>query len=104
MLRRLYHHKAIKTIKTSAAQQINVGSTQTMSIANTQSITATGHSTFNNNLTITGTTHSVGDVSTAAGNAPTLATHKHRQIGGTADDGDGPTKTKETTVADEGAP
>jgi len=93
-----------QTIKTSAAQQINVGSTQTMDIANTQSITATGHSTFNNNLTITGTTHSVGDVSTDAGNAPTLATHKHRQIGGTTDDGDGPTKTKETTVADEGAP
>ena len=34
--------------------------------------------TFNNNLTITGTTHSVGDVSTDAENAPTLGTHVHK--------------------------
>jgi len=80
-----------QTIETDAAQFINVGSTQ--------SITATGHSTFNNNLTITGTTHSVGDVSTDAGNAPTLATHVHKQTGGTADDGDGP-NNKDTSVAD----
>lgn len=82
-----------QTVETDAAQIINVGSTQ--------SITAVGHSTFNNNLTITGTTHSVGDVSTDAGNAPTLATHKHKQTGGTAADGDGPTLTKDTSVADQ---
>jgi hypothetical protein len=81
-----------QTVETDAAQIINVGSTQ--------SITAAAHSTFNNNLTITGTTHSVGDVSTDAGNAPTLATHKHKQTGGTAPDGDGP-NNKQTSVADE---
>ena len=34
--------------------------------------------TVDGNVHITGTTHSVGDVSTDAGNAPTLATHKHK--------------------------
>ena len=69
---------------------------QTISVkgGGTHNITAEGHSTINNNVTITGTTHSVGDVSTAAGNAPTLATHKHKEIPGSGDPAD-------TTVADE---
>ena len=33
------------------------------------------------NVNITGTTHSKGDVSTSAGNAPTLAKHKHKSTG-----------------------
>ena len=53
------------------------------------------------NTTIDGTLHAIGDISTSAGNKPTLATHKHRQVGGTLQDGDGPTRTIETTVADE---
>lgn len=59
---------------------------------------------LNGNTKIIGTLHATKDISTDAGNKPTLATHKHRQVGGTAQDGDGPTKTIETTVADEGAP
>ena len=74
---------------------------QTISVVGggTHNITAEGHSTINNNVTITGTTHSNGDVSTSAGNAPTLATHKHKQTGGTANDGDGP-DNKDTSVPD----
>ena len=34
------------------------------------------------NTTITGTLHATGDISTDAGNAPTLATHKHKEIPG----------------------
>jgi len=73
-----------------------MSSTHTMSISGAQSITASGNTTFNNNVTVTGTTHSAGDVSTDAGNAPTLATHKHKlnddDVGGTPVD---------TTVPDE---
>ena len=74
---------------------------QTISVVGggTHNITAEGHSTINNNVLITGTTHSNGDVSTSAGNAPTLATHKHKQTGGTANDGDGP-DNKDTSVPD----
>jgi hypothetical protein len=92
------------TFEATGNMLIKTDGNQVVTIAGTQGITATGHSTFNNNLTITGTTHSVGDVSTAAGNAPTLATHKHKQTGGTTADGDGPTLTKDTSVADQGAP
>ena len=67
-----------QTFVTSKNQKLEVGQAQDMVVAQAQTITATGHSTFNNNVTITGTTHSVGDVSTDAGNAPTLATHKHK--------------------------
>ena len=38
-------------------------------------------------LRINGTTHSTGDVSTDAGNAPTLATHVHEEIPGTGGSG-----------------
>ena len=36
-----------------------------------------GDTTIHGTLNVTKTTHSVGDVSTDAGNGPTLATHKH---------------------------
>jgi hypothetical protein len=61
---------------------LEVGSNYTETISGTQSTTA-ANTTINNNvniagnLIIQGTTHSVGDVSTSAGLAPTLATHKH---------------------------
>lgn len=55
-----------------------------------QDLTATG--TFiNQNTEIDGTTHSVGDVSTDAGNAPTLATHLHEYTPGSGS----PTDTSE---------
>ena len=68
---------------------------QTISVVGggTHNITAEGHSTINNNVTITGTTHSQGDVSTDEGNAPTLATHKHKHPPGSGSPAD-------TTVAD----
>ena len=43
------------------------------------------------NTTITGTLHATGDISTDAGNAPTLATHKHKEIPGSGS----PTDTTE---------
>ena len=53
--------------------------------------------TIKGNTTITGTLHATGDISTDAGNAPTLATHTHIQTGGTSTDGDGP-DNKETKI------
>lgn len=53
--------------------------------------------TIKGNTTITGTLHATGDISTDAGNAPTLATHTHIQTGGTSADGDGP-NNKETKI------
>ena len=43
------------------------------------------------NTTITGTLHGTGDISSDAGNAPTLATHKHKEIPGSGS----PTDTTE---------
>ena len=47
--------------------------------------------TIKGNTTITGTLHATGDISTDAGNAPTLATHVHKEIPGSGD----PTDTTE---------
>ncbi len=82
----LLSEKAMK-IQTNSEQEIIVGKTQ--------KIVATEHTTFDEstNVTVKGSTHSVGDVSTDAGNAPTLATHKHKEIPGSGDPAD-------TTVAD----
>lgn len=41
------------------------------------------NTTITGNLVVNGTTHSTGDVTTDAGNAPSLATHKHKEIPGT---------------------
>ena len=72
---------------TTGRQTINVKG------GGTHNITAQGHSSINNNVTIDGTTHSTGDVSTDAGNAPTLATHTHKHPPGSGSPSD-------TTVAD----
>ena len=42
-----------------------------------------GSISINGNTNITGTLHATGDISTDAGNKPTLATHKHTEIPGT---------------------
>lgn len=42
-----------------------------------------GNTNITGDVHISGKTHSVGDVSTSAGNAPTLATHKHKEVPGT---------------------
>tara|TARA_Y100001937_G_scaffold128175_1_gene202848 strand:- start:6334 stop:6984 length:651 start_codon:yes stop_codon:yes gene_type:complete len=47
--------------------------------------------TIKGNTTITGTLHATGDISTDAGNAPTLATHTHKEKPGSGD----PTDTTE---------
>jgi len=53
------------------------------------------------NTTVTGTIHATGDISTDAGNAPTLATHKHVEVPGTGG-ASSPTPVKQlTSVADE---
>ena len=59
------------------SQVVNVTKDMTEAIGGAQSTTATGHTSINNNVMITGTTHSVGDVSTSAGSSPTLAQHYH---------------------------
>lgn len=46
-------------------------------------ITLDGNTSITGTLSVSGTTHSVGDVSTDAGNAPTLATHIHEEVPGT---------------------
>ena len=78
---------------TTGQQTINVKG------GGTHNITAQGNSTINNNVTITGTLevdqtiHADGDISTSQGNAPTLATHKHKHPPGSGSPAD-------TTVAD----
>lgn len=53
------------------------------------------------NTTVTGTIHATGDISTDAGNKPTLATHKHVEVPGTGG-ASSPNPAKQlTSVADE---
>ena len=53
------------------------------------------------NTTVTGTIHATGDISTDAGNSPTLATHKHVEVPGTGG-ASSPNPVKQlTSVADE---
>ena len=59
-----------------------------------------GNTTITGTLHVTETTHSVGDISTDAGNAPTLATHVHKSISQDTGAGTNSGKKKDTTVAD----
>ena len=69
-------HKSGSFLRMEADGTINMSSSnQTVNIVGNTSITGT--------LNVSSTTHSVGDVSTDAGNAPTLATHKHEEVPGT---------------------
>ena len=52
------------------------------------------------NVNVTGTTHSKGDVSTSAGNAPTLATHKHKTTSMDTGEGTNAGKKNDSSVAD----
>ena len=88
------------TFEATGNMLIKTDGNQVVTIAGTQGITATGHSTFNNNLRITGTTHSVGDVSTDAGNGPTMATHIHTITSQDTADGSKSGSTNSSTVAD----
>ena len=75
-------------IKHKSGTTINIPADGTVFI-NSSNITVdiTGNTTIHGDLTITGKTHSVGDVSTEAGNSPTLATHVHEEIPGTGGSG-----------------
>jgi hypothetical protein len=54
---------------------------------------------INGNTKVLGTLHATGDISTDAGNAPTLATHTHTEVPGTGG-ASSPTPTEqETSVA-----
>jgi hypothetical protein len=69
-------HTSGSFLRMEANGTINMSSSnQTVNIVGNTSITGT--------LNVSSTTHSVGDVSTDAGNAPTLATHKHEEVPGT---------------------
>ena len=69
-------HKSGTTINIPADGTVFINSSNT-------TVDITGNTTVHGNLRINGTTHSTGDVSTDAGNAPTLATHIHEEVPGT---------------------
>lgn len=69
-------HKSGTTINIPADGTVFISSSNT-------TVDITGNTTIHGNLRINGTTHSTGDVSTDAENAPTLGTHVHEEIPGT---------------------
>tara|TARA_B110000879_G_scaffold191522_1_gene256766 strand:- start:5540 stop:6241 length:702 start_codon:yes stop_codon:yes gene_type:complete len=80
--------------------KMDADGTITMSSSN-QTVNIVGNTSITGTLNVSSTTHSVGDVSTDAGNAPTLATHKHVEVPGTGG-ASSPNPTKQlTSVADE---
>ena len=71
-------------VKHKSGTTINISSDGTVFVnASNNTVDITGNTTVHGNLRVNGTTHSTGDVSTDAGNAPTLAGHKHTEIPGT---------------------
>lgn len=71
-------------IQHTSGTTINVSSDGTVFInSSNTTVDITGNTTIHGNLRINGTTHSTGDVSTDAENAPTLGTHVHEEIPGT---------------------
>lgn len=85
--------------KTGTTININPDGTVFVNASN-HTVDITGNTTIHGNLLINGTTHSTGDVSTDAGNAPTLATHVHKSISQDTGSGSNSGKKKDTTVAD----
>ena len=69
-------HKSGTTINIATDGTVFINSSNT-------TVDITGNTTIHGNLTINGTTHSTGDVSTDAENGPTLATHTHIEVPGT---------------------
>ena len=87
-------HKSGSFLRMEADGTINMSSSnQTVNIVGNTSITGT--------LNVSSTTHSVGDVSTDAGNAPTLATHTHTTTSMDTGSGSNSGKTNDSSVADE---
>ena len=87
-------HTSGSFLRMEADGTINMSSSnQTVNIVGNTSITGT--------LNVSSTTHSVGDVSTDAGNAPTLATHKHKTTSMDTGSGSNSGKKNDSSVADE---
>ena len=87
-------HTSGSFLRMEADGTINMSSSnQTVNIVGNTSITGT--------LNVSSTTHSVGDVSTDAGNAPTLATHTHTTTSMDTGSGSNSGETNDSSVADE---
>jgi len=81
-------HKSGTTINIAADGTVNISSSN-----NTVNIVG--------NTTVTGTIHATGDISTDAGNAPTLATHKHKTTSMDTGTGSNSGKTNDSSIPDE---
>ena len=86
-------HKSGTTINIPADGTVFINSSNT-------TVDITGNTTIHGNLLVNGTTHSTGDVSTDAGNAPTLATHKHKYAPGTGGASSPQPSTTDSSVPD----
>ena len=86
-------HKTGTTINIAADGTVFVNASNT-------TVDITGNTTIHGNLLVNGTTHSTGDVSTDAGNAPTLATHKHKYAPGTGGASSPQPSTTDSSVPD----
>ena len=106
---KVYKSKAghlIEIDNTDGSERINVkhksGTTINISSDGTVSIEASNDIVnIKGNTTITGTLHATGDISTDAGNAPTLAGHKHTEIPGTGGALSPSTPLVNTSIPDE---
>jgi len=87
-------HKSGTTINIAADGTVFVNASNT-------TVDITGNTTIHGNLLVNGTTHSTGDVSTDAGNAPTLATHKHKTTSMDTGSGSNSGKTNDSSIPDE---
>lgn len=87
-------HKTGTTINIAADGTVFVNASNT-------TVDITGNTTIHGNLRVNGTTHSTGDVSTDAGNAPTLATHKHIEVPGTGGSASPTPAQQLTSIPDE---
>jgi len=83
----------------------NIGGTLDANVVGNTTFTSpetlmTTNLTVDGTVYITKTTHSVGDVSTDAGNAPTLATHKHKTTSMDTGTGANAGKTNDSSIPD----
>lgn len=85
----------------STGTTININPDGTVNIhSSNNTVDVIGNTTIHGNLLVNGTTHSTGDVSTDAGNAPTLATHKHKYAPGTGGASSPQPSTTDSSIPD----
>ena len=95
---KVYKSKAghlIELDNTSGAERVNIKHTSGSYIL----MKADGSIEINGNTKVLGTLHATGDISTDAGNAPTLATHTHTEVPGTGGASSPTPAEQETSVA-----